>query len=335
MTAIYAMPGNEVFAELLVQHTGYCRAGLSLHRFPDGETRVRVEAPIKDEQAVLVCTLDRPDAKLWPLTMAASTLRELGARRVVLVAPYLAYMRQDARFHAGEAISAKLLGEWLDNTFDALVTVDPHLHRYHSLSQIYSHEVRLVHVAAELTAWLATHVDRPLIVGPDEESRQWVTAVANLLCAPSVMAYKERHGDRDVTVHLPELGRWLDHTPVLLDDIIASGQTMLQTLRCLGAYTAAKPICIAVHGVFAQDALEALQGAGAGTIVTSNSIVTETSQIDVSRVVAEALVDVCSAAPVVAGQCSELKGDLNVSSSQRKLDVARSAENIRRMAPKG
>lgn len=300
MSMIYAMPGNEVFAELLIQHTGYSRAGLFLHRFPDGETCVRVDAPLEGQQAVLVCTLDRPDAKLWPLTMAACTLRELGARRVVLVAPYLAYMRQDARFHPGEAISAKLLGEWLDNTFDALVTVDPHLHRYYSLNQIYSRDVRHVHAAAELTAWIAAHVERPLIVGPDEESRQWVNAVANLLCAPSVMARKERHGDREVTVHLPELGRWLDHTPVLLDDIIASGQTLLQALHALRAYTTVKPVCVAVHGVFAEGALEALRGEDAADVVTSNSIMAETSQIDISKVVAEALMDVCSGV-VVAG----------------------------------
>jgi len=300
MTVIYAMPGNEVFAELLMQHTGYTRAGLFLHRFPDGETRVHVESPIRGEQAVLVCTLDRPDPKLWPLSMAASTVRELGARSVVLVAPYLAYMRQDTCFHAGEAESAKLFGEWLDDTFDALVTVDPHLHRYHNLGQIYSRNVRLVHAAAELTAWIAAHVERPLMVGPDEESRQWVTAVANLLCAPSVVACKERRGDRDVTIHLPELGRWLDHTPVLLDDIIASGETMLQTLRYLHSYTIEKPVCVAIHGVFAEGALEALQGEGVGDVVTSNSIVTEASHIDISKTVADALIDLCNAMPVAA-----------------------------------
>lgn len=300
MTVLYAMPGNEMFAELLVRHTGYRRADLFLHRFPDGETLVRVEAPVQGEQAVLVCTLDRPDPKLWPLAMAAATLRELGARSVVLVAPYLPYMRQDVRFHAGEAISAKLFGEWLDSHVDALVTVDPHLHRYQSLTQIYSRDVRLVHAAAELAAWIATHVERPLIVGPDDESRQWATAVANLLCAPSVTAHKERCGDREVEVKLPDLGRWLDHTPVLLDDIISSGQTMLQTLRCLRANTTARPVCAAIHGVFAEGALEALQGEGADTIITSNSIVTETSQIDISMAVADALTDLCSASPAAS-----------------------------------
>lgn len=294
MTLIYAMPGNELFAELLMQHTGYGRAGLSVHSFPDGETRVTVDTPLKGEQAVLVCSLDRPDPKLWPLTVAASTLRELGARRVILVAAYLAYMRQDARFHPGEAISAKLLGEWLDNHFDALVTVDPHLHRYHSLNQIYSRDARLVHAAGALAAWIASHVERPLLVGPDDESRQWVEAIANLLCAPSVIARKERHGDREVTIHLPELGRWLDHTPVLLDDIIASGQTMLQTLRSVGAYTTPKPVCVAVHGVFAEGALDALRGEGVGDIATTNSIATETAHIDISMQVAEALTAVCN-----------------------------------------
>ena len=299
MTVLYAMPGNEAFAELLVLHTGYRRAGLGVHTFPDGETLVRVDVPAQGERAVLVCTLDRPDAKLWPLTTAAATLRELGARSVVLVAPYLAYMRQDERFHAGEAISAKLFGAWLDSHFDALVTVDPHLHRYHSLSQIYSRDVRLVRARAELAAWIAARVERPLIVGPDDESRQWVAGVANLLCAPSLVAQKKRRGDREVDVQLPELGRWLGHTPVLLDDIISSGQTMLKTLRCLRACMPASPVCAAVHGVFAEGALEALQQEG-GTVVTSNSIVTETSQIDISMAVASALTDLCSALPAAA-----------------------------------
>jgi len=127
VNTLYAMPDNETFAELLALHTGYRRQQLVLHHFPDGETRVQMAAPDLDGDAVIVCTLDRPDAKVLPLMMAAATVRELGAARVGLVAPYLAYMRQDMRFHPGEAISARIFGGWLGHTFDWLVTVEPHL----------------------------------------------------------------------------------------------------------------------------------------------------------------------------------------------------------------
>lgn len=294
MNTLYALPGNEAFAELLSLHTGYPRQQLSLHHFPDGETLVQLAPPAPGGDAVIVCTLDRPDAKVVPLMMAAATARELGAARVGLVAPYLAYMRQDTRFHPGEAISAKIFGDWLGHTFDWLVTVDPHLHRNATLSEVYPRAAHVVHAASPLAVWINAHVTMPLIVGPDSESAQWVTAVANLLCAPSVVARKERHGDREVAVFLPEMEQWREHTPVLLDDIIASGGTLLQTLRCLRGRSSVPPVCVAVHGLFADGALENLLAEGAGQIVTSNSVITHTSQIDISKPVAEAMVSLCA-----------------------------------------
>jgi ribose-phosphate pyrophosphokinase len=301
-STLYAMPGNDTFAELLSLHTGYQRRQLLLHHFPDGETLVQMAAPAPGGDAVIVCTLDRPDPKLLPLMMAAATARELGAARVGLVAPYLAYMRQDMRFHPGEAMSARIFGDWLGRTFDWLVTVDPHLHRHATLAEVYPRASHVVHAAAQLAVWIDAHVSLPLIIGPDGESAQWVTAVSNLLCAPSVVARKERHGDREVEIFLPEIDNWRDHTPVLLDDIVASGATMVQTLRCLRGRTSHKPVCVALHGLFAEGAIEDMLVEGAGLIVTSNSIVTAVSQIDISKPVAEAMVNLCATHPSAAGR---------------------------------
>lgn len=301
MNTLYAMPGNEAFAELLSLHTGYQRRQLLLHHFPDGETLVQLAPPIPGGDAVIVCTLDRPDAKVLPLMMAAVTARELGAARVGLVAPYLAYMRQDTRFHPGEAISARIFGDWLGRTFDWLVTVDPHLHRYATLAEVYPRAAHVVHAASQLAVWIDAHVTLPLIIGPDSESAQWVTAVSNLLCAPSVVARKERHGDRDVEVFLPQIDNWQDHTPVLLDDIVASGSTMVQTLRSLHGRTSRPPVCVALHGLFAEGSPENLLAEGAGLVVTSNSVINAASQIDISRPVAEAMVSLCATRPTEAG----------------------------------
>lgn len=301
MNTLYAMPGNEAFAELLSLHTGYQRRQLLLHHFPDGETLVQMASPAPGGDAIIVCTLDHPDTKVLPLMMAAATARELGAARVGLVAPYLAYMRQDMRFHPGEAISAKIFGDWLGRTFDWLVTVDPHLHRYATLAEVYPRAAHVVHAASQLAVWIDAHVTLPLIIGPDSESAQWVTAVSNLLCAPSVVARKERHGDRDVEVFLPQIDNWRDHTPVLLDDIVASGSTMVQTLRSLHGRTSRPPVCVALHGLFAEDSLENLRTEGAGLVVTSNSVINTASQIDISKPVAEAMVSLCATRPADAG----------------------------------
>ena len=94
------------------------------------------------------------------------------------MAPHLPF-RQDERFHPGEAITSRTFAGPLSRHVDWLVTIAPHLNRYRSLTQIYSAPNQVVHAAPALAEWITAHVDRPLVVGPDEESTQWVTDVAD------------------------------------------------------------------------------------------------------------------------------------------------------------
>lgn len=114
-----------------------------------------------------------------------------------------------------------------------------------------------------------------------------------MLDAPFVVARKERLGDREVTVDLPGIDQWKGCTPVLVDDIISSGHTMAGVLHQLVPQAFQPPICIGVHGIFADRALATLHAAGAGRIVTCNSIVGDTALIDISADVAAALAEVC------------------------------------------
>ncbi|HEY9102211.1 ribose-phosphate pyrophosphokinase-like domain-containing protein, partial [Chitinimonas sp.] len=95
--AVLAFPGNEVAGAALAMHWGAPALPVKLHRFPDGETSVTLPTELEGRCVVLVCTLDRPDEKLAALLFAADAAREMGAVQVGLVAPYLAYMRQDKR----------------------------------------------------------------------------------------------------------------------------------------------------------------------------------------------------------------------------------------------
>ena len=286
---VYAMPQDQPLADALAQRRRMARFAVKLHRFPDGETLVRVEEPPIGAEAIIVCTLNRPDEKTLPLLMAACTLRELGAGRVGLVAPYLAYLRQDARFHAGEAVSSRIFGQLLGGYFDWVVTVDPHLHRLHGLADAGMPQGWVVSAAPALATWLAAHVERPLLIGPDRESAPWVEAVAALLGAPAAVAAKHRLGDREVRVQLPDLSSWPGRRPVLLDDIISSGHTLLQAIEGLRDLGAPAPWCVAVHGLFADDALASLRAAGAAGVVTTNSVPGETARIDLSEILAAAL----------------------------------------------
>lgn len=286
---VCAMPGDEAFAERVRAHLGSESLALEWRHFPDGESYLRFRDDPKGHDVAIVCTLTGPDRKALPLWFAARTARELGAAAVGLVAPYLAYMRQDRRFLAGEAITSVHFAALLCQAFDWLVTVDPHLHRRASLSEIYPMRNAVVSAAPALADWIALNVSKPLVIGPDEESEQWAAEVAAACSAPHIVLRKTRLGDRNVEITAPPLEHWKDRTPVLLDDIISSAGTMALAAEKIQEAGLGAPVCIGVHGVFSPDALGTLRRAGVRRIVTTNSIEHPTNAIDVSALVARAI----------------------------------------------
>ena len=286
---LFALPGNEAFTTALAGHLDADVGALEVRRFPDGESYVRLDSDVAGREVVLVCSLHEPDAKFLPLVFAARVAKDLGAARVGLVTPYLAYMRQDVRFKPGEAISSVYFSSLLSQCFSWLVTVDPHLHRWKSLGDIYDLDARVVPAAPAVGAWIRRHVPNAVLIGPDSESSQWVTAIAELAGAPFVVLDKTRHGDRDVTIEVHDNPALRGRTPVLVDDIISTAHTMIAVVLQLKGMGLPAPVCIGVHGVFAPEAYRELATAGAERIVTTNTIPHESSEIDMSGSIAAAV----------------------------------------------
>lgn len=284
-TLVLALPGNEPLAAEIASICNAELGKLSVRHFPDGESYVRIDSEVKGREIALVATLDRPDEKILPLIFTARTLLELGATRLGLVAPYLAYMRQDKRFQPGEAVSSVHFANLLSACFSWLVTVDPHLHRHSDLGELYSIPCRVVHAAPLIAAWIRENVTWPVLIGPDEESAQWVSAVANMCNAPYTVLRKIRHGDQDVEVSLPDVDRWRAHMPVLVDDIISTARTMIETVGHLKRLELEPPMCIGVHAVFAGTSMEDLVATGA-SIVTTNTIPHMTNKINMALALA-------------------------------------------------
>ncbi|MDC4227275.1 MAG: ribose-phosphate pyrophosphokinase [Candidatus Manganitrophus sp.] len=282
-------PGNAGLADTLAGRIDAEIGKLVVRRFPDYESYVRIESRVEGRTVLLCCTLDRPDEKIIPLLFLAKTARELGAEKVGLVAPYLAYMRQDARFQPGEGISSYYFGRLLSDVFDGLVTVDPHLHRHRSLEAVYSIPNRVVHAAPAISDWIRAHFPHPLLIGPDRESEQWVSAVAGGAGAPHLILEKIRRSDREVEISLPAADRWHDRTPVLIDDIISSAGTMIEAVGQVRRAGLPPPVCIGVHAVFADRAYADLLASGAAQVVTCNTIPHDSNRIDVSDLLAEGI----------------------------------------------
>lgn len=281
------LPGNDHVVDGLATAVSAEVGRIAIRRFPDGETYLRYETPVLGRSLMLLCTLDRPDDKFLPLVFAAAAARDLGAVQVGIVSPYLAYMRQDRRFKPGEAVTSAYFGKLLSNQIDWLVTVDPHLHRRESLAEIYSIPTQVMHAAPLISDWIRKEVKMPLLIGPDSESEQWVASVARDAGAPHLVLRKVRHGDRDVEISVPEVARWRDHTPVLVDDIVSTGRTLIETIGHLKREGMRPPICVAVHGIFAGTAASDLMAAGAGKVITTNTIPHVSNAIDVTTLLAQ------------------------------------------------
>jgi ribose-phosphate pyrophosphokinase len=286
---LLAMPGNEAMAASLEASLDAELGVLAQRSFPDGETHLQVRTPVSGRDVVLLATLSRPNEKCLPLLFAADVLRDLGARRVLLAAPYLGYLRQDRRFQDGEAVTSVTFARVLSRHFSGLVTVDPHLHRYSSLDEIYSIPSRVITAAPLLADWVRAHVPDAVIVGPDSESEQWVSKVAATSDRPFVVLEKIRKGDRDVEIRIPGLERFKTCTPVIVDDIISTARTLIKTVGLLRDAGMRAPVCLGVHAIFAEGAFEDLKRSGPSAVVTCNTVPHSTNGIDVTLPVAAAL----------------------------------------------
>lgn len=289
MPLLFSFPGYEDLTQKLQKKLNYNLGHVTIRHFPDGESFVQLLSPVQGKDLFIVCGLENPDTKIMSLLFFSNLVKEMGAKSITLVAPYLGYMRQDKQFHEGESITSKVFAKLLSQHIDRLITIDPHLHRYKSLSEIYSIPATALHATEIVARWIQENIERPLLIGPDSESKQWVSEVAKFAKAPYLILQKIRHGDKNVEVSVPNVEMYKTHTPVLVDDIISTGHTMMETIKHLKAAGMKTPVCVGVHGIFAEGAYDDLEKAGATQVLTCNTVPHRSNTIDISDLIAECL----------------------------------------------
>ncbi|MCF8211072.1 MAG: ribose-phosphate diphosphokinase [Rhodoferax sp.] len=258
------------------------------HRFPDGEVKLRLPT-ILDPQVVLLRSLDHPNEKLLELMLVAQAAREFGAQHLTLVAPYLAYMRQDMAFSPGEVVSQRVVGKFLGDLFDAVITVDPHLHRVSTLAAaVPARQAIALSAAPLLSDLIAAHHSQPLLLGPDEESIQWVAQAAVRHGFDYGVCKKTRHGDRDVDIALPPIAV-VGRAVVLIDDVASSGHTLARAASLLGAAGASTVDVAVTHALFADNAMEILKHAGVGKVWSTDCIPHSSNAVSMAPLIAESL----------------------------------------------
>lgn len=287
--AVHGFPDEGDGARALAEALGCPFGEVAVHRFPDGE--VMVSAPDVARTVIVHRSLDRPNEKLVELVLAAEAWRRLGARRLVLVAPYLAYQRQDRAFAQGQGISQRAIARLLSHDFDRVVTVEAHLHRTHSLAEVFP-RVRAdsLGVGRLVGAWLADRVATPpVVIGPDEESAPLVAEVAGVLGAANMVFHKTRTGDRAVDLRTEACADLAGRPAVIVDDVCSSGQTIAAAARAALAMGASQVDAFVVHALLDGDAMELVRSAGVRTLASTDSAPHPSNALALAPLLAEAL----------------------------------------------
>jgi ribose-phosphate pyrophosphokinase len=286
---IASLPDSFEAAQRLAKRLGVPCDTIELHRFPDGELRVRVGAAAAT--TLIHASLDHPNDKLIALLFAAEALRRGGARRLILLAPYLCYMRQDTAFHQGEAISQRVIGKLLSYNFDRIITVDAHLHRTPQIGAMFDGvEAQNLSAAPAMAAALAgTNDPQTIVVGPDSESLPWVRDLAGRLGCDYAVAEKARRGDRAVEVGFPEPARFASRPVLLVDDIVSSGGTLIACAQQLVAAGVTQVDAVITHALFPPEMVEAFKTAGIESVRSTDSVAHPTNAIALDELFAAAL----------------------------------------------
>lgn len=292
MKIFFYFEEDKILAKKILERSNFEEGKFVLRQFPDQESYLQITSDVKDKEIILLCSLNHPNKKALDLMFFAQNIKDLGGKNITLIAPYLSYMRQDKRFKDGEAITSRIFAKFLSQHFDHLITIDPHLHRYQYLEEIYNIKCSTIHSNDLIADYIKNNFHKPLLIGPDSESKQWVKSIANKSQSDFVILEKIRYGDYDVDINSSELEKYQDHQVIIIDDIISSGSTAVKIVKDLKKFNFKDIIYIAIHGLFAKNSYQELQNLGID-ILTCNTINHISNKIDVSELIYQKIIDTC------------------------------------------
>lgn len=250
--------------------------------FPDGEIYIRLLTSVKGEEVVLINTTQTND-DLIELILTLSAFKENGAKKVTAVVPHLIYQRQDCAFKEGEAISAKVVLEIIDKYADEIITVNAHFMEKGCKEKFEGVEINNLDTFPLLGAHFKGIPDL-VIISPDEGSKDYAKAACSVVGCPHDYLVKKRISGETVEMQPKDLDV-KGMNVVILDDIIATGETMKKAAEMLKKQGAKKVYLGCVHCIFAKgtDMFKGIE------VVCTDSIPNKLSKVSVAPVIVKAL----------------------------------------------
>ncbi len=241
---------------------GEKRLPVTVTRFKDGELYVKIhETRLKNKKVTVIAGFQPPADNLMELLLVLDGLRRLGAR-IRLIITYFGYARQD-RTKPGEALAAAVVCRILRRYTDNITVIDMHskrLKKYLTYKNI-----------VPITPFLPIIPEGTVVVAPDKgaipRARHWQRA----LRAPLAFLQKTRPA-QDVVEILSIKGSVRGKNVLIVDDMIATGGTIIEAARVLKQHGANKIYVAATHGIFAGDALKNLAQSPISRIFVTNTL---------------------------------------------------------------
>ena len=254
-------------------------------KFPDNEIYVRVVDEINDDEAVIINTQKNQNDAIVETILLCDALRDEGVKNITLVAPYLAYARQDKKFNPGEAISIRALAKIYSNIVDRLITINPHethIKDFFTIPFIYGDAI------PKLAEYVKDKLDNPIVLAPDKGALEFAKTASKILNAEYDYLEKTRLSPTEIQI-APKTLDAKDRDVLIVDDIISTGGTMATAVKLLKEQGAKKIIAACVHPVLIGDALNKLYSAGVEEVVGTDTYLSEVSKVSVAEIIVDLL----------------------------------------------
>lgn len=259
--------------------------------FPDNELYVRIPLDVNQKDVIYVNSLQpNPNRSIIETMLTLDAIKKQNAKSIIAVIPYLAYARQDKMFNPGEAVSILTVATMFKSlNIDRIITVDMHLHRITDPSKVFGSRFTNITGVHEIAEYIKTHYEysNAVIIGPDDEAKQWASLVAEDLNLKYEVFSKKRLSGREVQVKGQVDVKGKD--AIIIDDIISTGGTIIEASKVLRDLGVNDIYVACVHPLLVEGAYHKLIEQDFKAIIGTDTVLSPISFVNVHPAIAKAL----------------------------------------------
>jgi len=276
-------------------------------KFPDGERYIRITGNIEKKVVVIQSTGYPQDENLIELLFIIKNLKSLGAEEIKVVIPYFGYGRQEKRFKKGEAISAEIVANLIESS-GANEIVSINLHE-DSVRNFFNIPSKNISASSPIAKYIADKSNNPIIIAPDKGALTFAEEVSEILECNSTYLNKIRLSPDKVETQIADIkfdsknntneskenrskvaiNSVKGKDAFIVDDIIATGGTIVNAIAILKNHGAKSVSVCCVHPILVNDAVLKIYAAGAESIAGTDSLKSEVSTISVAKIIANSI----------------------------------------------